>query len=79
MHTRWIETEWDNTVEPFADGAETEDVPERQSVVVEVGGGRLEVSLPAGLGGAPAARRRRERRLPGRGGGSGSAAASGDA
>jgi acetyl-CoA/propionyl-CoA carboxylase biotin carboxyl carrier protein len=58
VHTRWIETEWDNTVPPFdggsGDAAET--VP-RQSVVVEVGGRRLEVSLPGdlALGGGPAA------------------------
>jgi acetyl-CoA/propionyl-CoA carboxylase, biotin carboxylase, biotin carboxyl carrier protein len=78
VHTRWIETEWDNTVEPFDDGAETEDEPERRSVVVEVGGRRLEVTLPADFGGAaaPAAEKAAPRR---RGGGSGSAAASGDA
>ena len=78
VHTRWIETEWDNTVEPFEDGAETEDEPERRSVVVEVGGRRLEVTLPADFGGvaAPAAEKAAPRR---RGGGSGSAAASGDA
>ena len=49
VHTRWIETEFDNTIEPFT---ATEDLPEpaeRQNVVVEVGGRRLEVSLPGGL------------------------------
>ena len=78
VHTRWIETEWDNTVEPFEGGAETEDEPERRSVVVEVGGRRLEVTLPADFGGvaAPAAEKAAPRR---RGGGFGSAAASGDA
>ena len=39
VHTRWIETEWDNQVQPYAaapaDGAEQEP---RQTVVVEVGG-----------------------------------------
>ena len=61
MHTRWIETEWDNTVEPFTGGdpIEEEDTIPRQTVVVEVGGRRLEVSLPGDLalgggGGAPA-------------------------
>jgi acetyl-CoA/propionyl-CoA carboxylase biotin carboxyl carrier protein len=51
VHTRWIETEFDNTIEPYA-GASTElHEPEgRESVVVEVGGKRLEVTLPAGLG-----------------------------
>ena len=47
VHTRWIETEWDNTVPPFDGGVEAEDAEPRQSVVVEVGGRRLEVSLPA--------------------------------
>ncbi len=64
VHTRWIETEWNNTVEPFTAGApieEGDDAP-RQNVVVEVGGRRLEVSLPGafsiGTGGAAASRRR---------------------
>ncbi|MEO6880381.1 MAG: acetyl/propionyl/methylcrotonyl-CoA carboxylase subunit alpha [Mycobacteriaceae bacterium] len=84
VHTRWIETEWDNTVEPFtADGAASdladEPVP-RQTVVVEVGGRRLEVSLPGDLalggggGGGSQARKKPSGRK--RGGG---AAASGDA
>jgi len=49
VHTRWIETEFDNTIPPF-EGGETagEDAP-RQTVVVEVGGRRLEVSLPGDL------------------------------
>ncbi len=52
VHTRWIETEWDNTVEPFdpAQAATAPEPVERESVVVEVGGKRLEVVLPAGLG-----------------------------
>jgi acetyl-CoA/propionyl-CoA carboxylase biotin carboxyl carrier protein len=50
VHTRWIETEWDNTVAPFAGGAEAaEEEAPRQAVVVEVGGRRLEVSLPGDL------------------------------
>jgi acetyl-CoA/propionyl-CoA/long-chain acyl-CoA carboxylase, biotin carboxylase, biotin carboxyl carrier protein len=51
VHTRWIETEWDNTIEPFTGGEpleEDETLP-RQKVVVEVGGRRLEVSLPGDL------------------------------
>ncbi|MGW1200993.1 acetyl/propionyl/methylcrotonyl-CoA carboxylase subunit alpha [Streptomyces sp. NPDC002536] len=53
VHTRWIETEFANTVQPFAGGAaaeEDEELPGRETVVVEVGGKRLEVSLPASLG-----------------------------
>ncbi|MEU8000058.1 biotin carboxylase N-terminal domain-containing protein [Catellatospora sp. NPDC049111] len=62
VHTRWIETEWNNTVPPFGAAAPTdEEAGERQTVVVEVGGKRLEVSLPASFGGtavaAPAAGR----------------------
>ncbi len=52
IFTRWIETEFDNQIEPFgaAAGAE-EDAGPRETIVVEVGGKRLEVSLPAGFGG----------------------------
>lgn len=51
VHTRWIETEYDNQVPPY-DGpvAETVEPAEREKVTVEVGGKRLEVVLPAGLG-----------------------------
>jgi acetyl-CoA/propionyl-CoA carboxylase biotin carboxyl carrier protein len=74
VHTRWIETEWAGGVEPFAGAAASAATAERETVVVEVGGRRLEVSLPktlfSGTGKAvpnrPAARRA-----------SGSAAASG--
>jgi acetyl-CoA/propionyl-CoA/long-chain acyl-CoA carboxylase, biotin carboxylase, biotin carboxyl carrier protein len=59
VHTRWIETEWDNQVPPYAGAAEPATAAERDTVVVEVGGKRLEVTLPAGLGAtaAPSARR----------------------
>ncbi len=53
VYTQWIETEFDNQIQPY-DGhtAEAdEEAGERQKVVVEVGGKRLEVVLPAGLGG----------------------------
>jgi len=50
VHTRWIETEFDNTIPAYvATGALAEVSAERQSVVVEVGGRRLEVTLPAEL------------------------------
>jgi acetyl-CoA/propionyl-CoA carboxylase biotin carboxyl carrier protein len=79
VHTRWIETEWDNTVAPFDGGAEVEEQAPRQSVVVEVGGRRLEVTLPGDLalgggGGAGAAKAAPRKR-----GGGKAAAASGDA
>jgi acetyl-CoA/propionyl-CoA carboxylase biotin carboxyl carrier protein len=80
VHTRWIETEWDNQVQPYdAAPGEQDDPAPRQTVVVEVGGRRLEVSLPAGLAaggggvGAGAATKPRKR-----GGGSGGGGASGD-
>jgi acetyl-CoA/propionyl-CoA carboxylase biotin carboxyl carrier protein len=49
VHTRWIETEFDNTIPPFEGAAGTPEVAVRQTVVVEVGGRRLEVSLPGDL------------------------------
>jgi acetyl-CoA/propionyl-CoA carboxylase biotin carboxyl carrier protein len=51
VHTRWIETEFVNEIEPFAapTGAEAVDGPGRETVVVEVGGKRLEISVPAPL------------------------------
>ncbi|MER7181902.1 biotin/lipoyl-containing protein, partial [Streptomyces hyaluromycini] len=56
VHTRWIETEFVNDIEAFtaapADDSETA-AAGRETVVVEVGGHRLEVSLPSVLGRAP--------------------------
>lgn len=50
IHTRWIETEFNNTIPAFdlatAAGA-ADDAGARQSVTVEVGGKRLEVTLPS--------------------------------
>jgi acetyl-CoA/propionyl-CoA carboxylase, biotin carboxylase, biotin carboxyl carrier protein len=78
VHTRWIETEWDNQVPAYdAVPAEQEEEAPRQTVVVEVGGRRLEVSLPAGLaagGAAPGAAAKPRKRGSGHGG----SAASGD-
>ncbi len=55
VYTLWIESEYDNQIAPW-DGASTSvDAPEKQRVVVEVGGKRLEVVLPAGLGSVAAA------------------------
>ncbi|WP_206444173.1 biotin carboxylase N-terminal domain-containing protein [Nocardioides turkmenicus] len=52
VYTTWIETDFDNQIKPYAGAAgEAEEAGERQTVVVEVGGKRLSVSLPAGLGG----------------------------
>ena len=57
VHTRWIETEFVNEIPAFvATGAEIEPTPERETVVLEVNGKRMTVSLPAGLGGAAPAK-----------------------
>jgi acetyl-CoA/propionyl-CoA carboxylase biotin carboxyl carrier protein len=81
VHTRWIETEFRNEIPPYGPAADADPAGDeaRQTVVVEVGGKRLEVTLPASLaaGGAPSAaaaapvQRRRGQRTAG-------AAASGD-
>ncbi|WP_072687221.1 acetyl/propionyl/methylcrotonyl-CoA carboxylase subunit alpha [Rhodococcus marinonascens] len=84
VYTKWIETDWDNQIEPFAGGRsadEDESLP-RQNVVVEVGGRRVEVSLPGqftlGTGGGTHGAVRRKPTPRTRGGASG-VAASGDA
>lgn len=53
VHTRWIETGFVNEIPAFtasAPDAESDEEPGRETVVVEVGGKRLEVSLPSSLG-----------------------------
>ncbi len=89
VHTRWIETEFQANLPPYPGGTGSPDsgiaVP-RERITVEVGGKRLEVVIPAGLGspsgGAGAAlgraRSARRHRGPARGS-SGSAVAGGDA
>ncbi|WP_132993909.1 acetyl/propionyl/methylcrotonyl-CoA carboxylase subunit alpha [Gordonia zhaorongruii] len=83
IYTKWIETDWDNPIEPYTAGEpiEEDDTAPRQNVVVEVGGRRVEVSLPGDLnlggGGANggAIRRKPKPRTRKKGG----VAASGDA
>ncbi|MEV4600073.1 acetyl/propionyl/methylcrotonyl-CoA carboxylase subunit alpha [Amycolatopsis sp. NPDC049253] len=82
VHTRWIETEFDNKIEPFDNNTvpDSEEEAPRQNVVVEVGGRRLEVSLPGGFalegsgGGATATKAKPRKRS-----GGAKAAVSGDA
>ncbi|MCB1291051.1 acetyl/propionyl/methylcrotonyl-CoA carboxylase subunit alpha [Mycolicibacterium sp.] len=85
VHTRWIETEWDNQVEPFTGGGavDEEEAQPRQKVIVEVGGRRLEVSLPGDLalgnGGAAEPGVVRKKPKARKRGANNAAAASGDA
>ncbi len=76
VHTRWIETEWANEIAPFTAPADAATTPPRETVVVEVGGRRLEVSLPQTLfSGTPAAAPARPNaRRAGRTGGGGGVA-----
>ncbi|SDY71111.1 acetyl-CoA/propionyl-CoA carboxylase, biotin carboxylase, biotin carboxyl carrier protein [Amycolatopsis xylanica] len=81
VHTRWIETEFDNQIPPFTatGSADAEEEAPRQNVVVEVGGRRLEVSLPGtlnveGSGGGSAVKAKPRKRAGGT-----KAAVSGDA
>jgi len=79
VYTTWIETDFVNEIAPYSGGAgEAAEPEERQKVTVEVGGRRLEVVLPAGLGGigsAPAGGAKKPKRAAGKKSG---AAASGD-
>lgn len=79
VYTTWIESEFDNQIPPYGGDSNIEDQEpeERQTVVVEVGGKRVDVSLPAGLaigGGAAAPKKAKKRSRKAAGG-----AASGDA
>ncbi|KQW45177.1 acetyl-/propionyl-CoA carboxylase subunit alpha [Nocardioides sp. Root1257] len=70
VYTQWIETDFDNQITPYGgESAEAEEAGERQTVVVEVGGKRLEVVIPGGLGGlaaGPAAGAKKAKRAGGK-------------
>ncbi len=55
VHTRWIESDFVNSIEPFTGGAAPGEPAARSAIVVEVNGKRLEVTLPTGLGGGSSA------------------------
>ncbi|MDO5684110.1 MAG: biotin carboxylase N-terminal domain-containing protein [Propionibacteriaceae bacterium] len=64
VHTRWIETEFDNQIEPWAGTPADVDEPDaaadaKTSVVVEVNGKRIEVKLPTSLGNLGAGKTRK--------------------
>ena len=77
VYTTWIETDYDNQLEPYGGTSESAEPAERERVVVEVGGKRVEVVLPGGLGAAAPATggpKKPKRKA----GGGGAAAVSGD-
>lgn len=77
IHTRWIETEFDNQIPAYSEAiAEGDEPQDRQHLVVEVGGKRLEVTLPGGFtsSAAPAGPAKRKKRA-----GGGGSTVSGDA
>ncbi len=78
VHTRWIETEFDNTIPAYADTADGDDPATRTSMIVEVDGKRLEVSLPAGFAASGAAAPAPEAKRAKRGRGKAGSAASGN-
>jgi acetyl-CoA/propionyl-CoA carboxylase biotin carboxyl carrier protein len=60
VHTRWIETEWTGSIPPYDADAETAEPAARDRVTVEVGGRRLEVTLPGVLSSAASGGRSRK-------------------
>jgi acetyl-CoA/propionyl-CoA carboxylase biotin carboxyl carrier protein len=80
VHTRWIETEWAGSVAPYDGDNATADPGERERITVEVGGRRLEVSVPGGIASAAPAKARGGAKPPSaRKATSSASAASGDA
>ncbi|WP_214408780.1 acetyl/propionyl/methylcrotonyl-CoA carboxylase subunit alpha [Sphaerisporangium fuscum] len=68
VHTRWIETEFTGAIEPYSGEVSAEEPVERERVVVEVGGKRLEVVLPAASAAArPSTPKKPARRSAGKG------------
>ncbi len=78
VYTTWIETDYDNQLEPYSGAAPGDDPAERERVVVEVGGKRLEVVLPEGLGAVAAVAGGGKKAGKKRKAGGGGAAVSGD-
>ena len=79
VHTRWIETEFDNQIPAYSGvAADLAEAEERHPITVEVGGKRVEVVLPGGIsfgGGAAAGPKKSPKRAAKKAG----SAASGDA
>src|SRR5690606_25434289 len=62
VHTRWIETEFDNDLPAAPLPSQPEEPEDRESVVVEVDGRKVEISLPASLRAPQAPVRQRRKR-----------------
>lgn len=58
VHTRWIESEFNNEIAPFTQIVTASHEAKRETIIVEVDGRRLEVSVPAGIGTPTAAPKR---------------------
>ena len=84
VHTRWIETDFINELQPqsVVPGMDDQDEVERRVVTVEVNGKRVEVTLPDSLAGIAAVDAKPQRRRPSRtatkASGASAAGASGD-
>jgi len=80
VHTRWIETEFAGDIPPYSGEAPAPgEAEDRERITVEVGGKRLEVTVPAGFGAGTAAAPKSRPRAAGRRGGTATAGApSGD-
>jgi acetyl-CoA/propionyl-CoA carboxylase biotin carboxyl carrier protein len=79
VHTRWIETEFDNQIPAYSGTTDgSSDAAARESVVVEVNGKRIEVTLPAGLGASSTSSTSASKAPAGRKRGKTGGAASGD-
>jgi acetyl-CoA/propionyl-CoA carboxylase, biotin carboxylase, biotin carboxyl carrier protein len=81
VHTRWIETEFVNDIPAYTGGSGELHEPEgRSAVVVEVGGKRVEVSLPEGfsIGGGGGGGGSARKAAPKRGGKNAGGCATGD-
>jgi acetyl-CoA/propionyl-CoA carboxylase biotin carboxyl carrier protein len=87
VHTGWIETEFQNTIPAFTAPTPAAEPAARETIVVEVGGKRLEVTVPAGYaagaagapGSAAGSASRRPARRAGRRGTAGGSGGTGDA
>jgi len=79
VYTTWIETDYVNNLEPYSGApGEADEDGEREKVTVEVGGKRVEVVLPAGLGAGTAVAGAGAKKPKRKTGGSSAAAVSGD-